>query len=427
MPHRSPESRRRRVSALAPWTLRVAAVLVTAATPAFLPPASRSSVFEPSASGAAELGLDAAALVWREDPRLVWREDPRLVWREDPRPPGDFPSGVTPPDWQPSRRAMRRANRRGIQLEPPVRTIPAPPSTARTVPPRVVPAPGPPPGRPPVAATPASTTNDGRVVHRNEPYGDHPRQRFDLHLPANCTGGGLPLVIWIPGGDWKTAPREPCPVAWLVDRGYAVASIGYRTSETVVFPAPLEDCRAAITMLMRDAETWGVDPGRIAVVGAAAGGHLAALVGFTEWPADPAGEPADGAAREREVVAAVAAVGAPTHLLSLGGGNDRGGSAASRLVGGPLPEVREAALAASPLTHVSPQAPPTLLVHGVADTVVPAEQAIRLDRALVADGVDSTLVLVDGGHDLSLAERSPAGAALLAFLDRVLGPGVTSR
>jgi acetyl esterase/lipase len=405
MPHRSPESRRRRVSALAPWTLRVAAVLVTAATAAF-------------ESAAAD---------------FFWREDPRLFWREDPRPPGDFPSGVTPPDWQPSRRAMRRANRRGIQLEPPARTtVPPAPPTTRAMPPRVVPTPGPPPGRPPVAAAPAtpavttaSTASDSRIIHRSQPYGDHPRQQFDLHLPASCTGGGLPLVIWIPGTDWKTAPREPCPVAWLVDRGYAVASIGYRTSDTVVFPAPLEDCRAAVMTLVRDAEIWGVDPARIAVIGAAAGGHLASLVGFTEWPADPTGEPADGAAADRELVAAVGAIGAPTHLVSLGGGNDRGGSAASRLVGGPLPEVREAALAASPLTHVSPQAPPTLLVHGVADTVIPAEQAIRLDKALVAAGVDSTLVLVDGGHDVPLVERSPAGAALLGFLDRVLGPGMT--
>jgi len=277
------------------------------------------------------------------------------------------------------------------------------------------------PPAPPVAP------QNGSVVHRNEPYGDHARQRFDLYLPANCTGGGLPLVIWIPGTDWKTAPREPCPVAWLVDQGYAVASIGYRTSETVIFPAPLEDCRAAVMTLVRDAELWGVDPARIAVVGAAAGGHLAALVGFSEWPAEQAGHPVDGAAPDRDVVAAVVAIGAPTHLASLGGGNDRGTSAASRLVGGPLPELREAALAASPLTHVSPQAPPTLLVHGVTDTVIPAAQALRLDKALVAAGIDSTLVLVEGGHDVSLAERSPAGAALLGFLDRVLGPGVTAR
>jgi acetyl esterase/lipase len=276
-------------------------------------------------------------------------------------------------------------------------------------------------------SAPPAAPQDGRVIHRNEPYGDHARQRFDLHLPATCTGGGLPLVIWIPGTDWKTAPREPCPIVWLVDRGYAVASIGYRTSETVIFPAPLEDCRAAVMRLVRDAELWGVDPARIAVVGAAAGGHLAALVGFSEWPAEQAGQPAEHGPPDREVVAAVGAIGAPAHLVSLGGGNDRGTSAASRLVGGPLPEVREAALAASPLTHVSPQAPPTLLVHGVTDTVIPAEQALRLDKALVAAGVDSTLVLIEGGHDVSLTERSPAGAALLHFLDRVLGPGMNIR
>jgi acetyl esterase/lipase len=398
-------------------------------------------------ASAAEPDLAAGdeRVLWRDDPRVLWRDDPRLLWRDDPRPPGDFPSGVAPQEWRPSRRALRRANRRGIQLEPPVDSPPARPAappalpsasrataTPRPLPARVVP----PASEPRVAASgpaplaaPAATAEP--LVHRSQAYGSHVRQRFDIYLPADCAGGGLPLVIWIPGSDWKTVSRDPCPVAWLVDRGYAVASIGYRTSDMVTFPAPLEDCRAAVIRLARDAEIWGIDPTRIAVVGAAAGGHLAALVGLSDWPAAPVTEstadPASVETPDRDLVAAIAAVGAASHLPTLGGGSDRGSSAASRLVGGPLPEVREAALAASPLTHVSPQAPPTLLVHGLIDTVVPVDQAIRLDKALVAAGVDSTLVLIAGGHDASLSERSPAGTAVGDFLDRVLQPTTAPR
>jgi dipeptidyl aminopeptidase/acylaminoacyl peptidase len=122
-------------------------------------------------------------------------------------------------------------------------------------------------------------------------------------------------------------------------------------------------------------------------------------------------------------VAAVCAIAAPCQLTTLGASHDRAASAASRLVGGPLPELREAALAASPLTHVSQDDPPTLIMHGRHDTVISSEQAVRLDRALAAAGVDHTLVLLDAGHAVPLGPATPAATALLAFLDRVLGPG----
>ena len=414
------------------------AVLVAAATPLVLPAATHdlASATEPTGGFGAGPRDRVSA---ESDLGFLRRDDPRLLWRDDPRPPGDFPSGVAPQEWRPSRRAARRANRRGLQPDPPTGGTPprpAPPAVApaprsagppRSAPPRLVAPANDPHAAPRTTANPTETaTTGGFLVHRDQAYGSHARQRFDIYLPASCTGGGLPLVIWIPGSDWKTVSRDPCPIAWLVDRGYAVASIAYRTSDAVTFPTPLEDCRAAAVRLAHDAELWGIDPTRIAVVGAAAGGHLATLVGFTDWSTDTAA-PAAAETPDRELVAAVAAVAAPTHLPSLGAASDRSSSAASRLIGGPLPEMREAALAASPLTHVTPQAPPTLLVHGLSDTVVPADQAIRLDKALVAAGVDCTLVLIDGGHDAPLSERSPAGAAVGGFLDRVLGRAATPR
>jgi acetyl esterase/lipase len=260
------------------------------------------------------------------------------------------------------------------------------------------------------------------VVHRDQPYGSagHPRHRFDMYLPAACSGGGMPLVIWIHGEDWATGSKSDCPIRWLVDDGYAVASIGYRTSDMAVFPGPLDDCRAAVTTILRDAALWGVDPQRVCLAGAGAGGHLAALVAFTaDGEGGSDGDPAPQ-------VAAVCAVAAPSHLTSLGPAHDRASSPSSRLVGGPLPDLREVALRASPLVHVSADDPPTLLVHGGADDRVPVDQALRLDAALDAAGVDSTAVVLDAGRTISLDEASPAGRELLHFLDRVLGPGPSS-
>lgn len=318
-----------------------------------------------------------------------------LAWRDDPRAAADVPSGVeAPPERRTSRRARRAAGRRRIPVEEPARGEIALPAT--------------------------TAVQDGIIVHRDQPYAAEPcppRQRFDVHLPAACTGGALPLVVWIHGDDWRSGSKSDCPVAWLAEQGYAVISVGYRLSDAATFPAQEQDCRMALDAIVRDAATWGVDPERICVMGTGAGGHLAALVGLATPDRTPA------VVQPGAEVAALCTIGAPTHLTSLGPAHDRPGSPASRLIGGPLPEFREAAQRASPLTRVSADAPPTLILHAGRDATIPPDQGIRLDRALRTAGVDSTLVILDAGAPVPLGRGSPAGMALLAFLDRVLGPG----
>jgi len=349
-------------------------------------------------------------------------EGVQLAWRGDPRAVADAPlGGEVPQGRRPSRRSQRRSMRRGQPqpefarpgIQPPV----SPPSTADL-----------PAAETPVAIQQAADTST--LVHRDQPYGTavpgQPRQRFDIHLPAACSGGRLPLVIWIAGTDWRNGTKADCPVTWLVSHGYVVASVGYRTTDTAAFPAQLDDCRAAVATLVADAETWGVDPARICVAGSAAGGHLAALVGL-DAPPRRAGF-SEASARSDTTphgleVAAVCTFGAPTLLTALGPDHDRAGSAASRLVGGPLPEFREAARHASPLTHVSADDPPALIVHGGRDPLVRVDQAVQFEQLLKAAGVDATLVVLDGATDASPAEDKPAGTALIHFLDRVLGPG----
>lgn len=357
-----------------------------------------------------------------------------LAWRGDPRDIADAPSGVEP-QWQPApRRPSRRSQRRAaarrrmplddiqVDVRPsgsptfsPDRRVPQPvgPSLPLTAEPAL-------PQPEPTASIPVETTlaspftvpsGDKTSTLRDQPYGDggHGRQRFDLHLPAGCGTGGLPLVVWIHGDTWRDGSRSDCPVTWLVDDGYAVASIGYRLSDTAAFPAQLDDCRAAVADIERNAEVWGIDRERICVAGVGAGGHLAALVGLSAPPR----------------VAAVCAISAPAHLTTLGPEHDRPSSAASLLIGGPLPEFREAAQQASPLTHVSADDPPVLVVHHRIDPSVPADQATRLDAALRAAGCDSTLLLLEGeGHRPAIGRSTPAGHGLLEFLDRTLGPGV---
>ena len=87
------------------------------------------------------------------------------------------------------------------------------------------------------------------------------------------------MVVWIHGGGWSSGSKENCPAVPLTAKGYAVASINYRLSQHAVFPAQIEDCKAAIRWLRANAAKYHLDPEHIGVWGASAGGHLVALLG----------------------------------------------------------------------------------------------------------------------------------------------------
>ena len=112
---------------------------------------------------------------------------------------------------------------------------------------------------------------------------------LDLYLPTNAQEP-LPLVVWVHGGAWSGGDKAPCRAAWLVDRGYAVASVNYRLSREAIFPAQVHDCKAAIRWLRANAAEHGIDGEHIGVWGSSAGGHLVALLGTSGDVADLEGE-----------------------------------------------------------------------------------------------------------------------------------------
>jgi acetyl esterase/lipase len=414
----------------------LSASLPTAARPWRLLP--RSLLVVPLLAGSVA-AADLTPLEMLLPPHVV------VEWREDPRPAADTPAGVEVPQGRRgSRRAQRRSTRRRSPLdEMPYETGPVRPPLRDALPAKEF-VPVAPPDESTTTAVAADTQlvspvraasadANGITTHRDQPYGQlqtgqphHARQRFDLYLPAGCNAGGMPLVVWIHGDTWRDGSKADCPLTWLASEGYAVASIGYRLSDTAMFPAQLDDCRAAIAEIEQNFEVWGIDPKRVAVVGSGAGGHLAALVGLTSLPPAIYGTAIDRVGdTSLPRIAAVCSVAAPTSLTTLGPEQDRAGSPASRLVGGPLPEFREAAQRASPITYVSAEDPPVLIVHGATDETVPAKQAVEFATTLKAANVDTTLVvLANVGHRPGLALGTPGGQALITFLDRVLGPGI---
>ena len=170
----------------------------------------------------------------------------------------------------------------------------------------------------------------------------------------------------------------------MLEAGLAVATIDYRHALEAKFPAQLQDAKAAVRYLRAHAGELGISTERIGVMGESAGGHLAALVGLTAHRADLEGNlgvvgpssavdvvvdwygPADMETMPRKTLPPEIAA-----KLATGTGDAAGGPAAGR-------SRRAATADASPVTHVTPAAPPFLLVHGTADWLVPYAQSEQL-------------------------------------------------
>jgi acetyl esterase/lipase len=244
----------------------------------------------------------------------------------------------------------------------------------------------------------------GVKAHRDLAYveGGHERQKLDLFLPEKASGP-LPLIIWVHGGGWQNGSKDGCPPlrGGYVERGYAVASINYRLSQHAVFPAQIEDCKAAIRYLRAHAQEYGLDPQRFGVWGSSAGGHLVALIG-TSGAVKPfdVGPNLDQSSR----VQAVCDYYGPTDFTAFVStpGYERHADAASpeaKLIGGAVLENKEKAARVNSITYVTRDDPAFLIVHGDKDPTVPIGQSQLLFDALKQAGVSAHFHTIHGaGH-----------------------------
>jgi acetyl esterase/lipase len=228
--------------------------------------------------------------------------------------------------------------------------------------------------------------------------GGHERQKLDLYLPEQSTEHPLPLVVWIHGGGWEAGSKEGCPIrSLLAGMGYAVASINYRLSRDALFPAQIEDCKAAIRWLRANAKKYDLDADHVGVGGDSAGGHLVALLGVTGGVKELEG--GEGNLDQSSRVQAVVDWYGPTDFATIGPGLSNPHSPVSKLIGGPPPENKEKAARASPITYVGKDAAPMLIMHGDKDNLVPISQSEELAAALKKAGVEVTFQVVKGnGH-----------------------------
>ncbi len=263
---------------------------------------------------------------------------------------------------------------------------------------------------------------------------------LDLYLPAEPIRRPVPVIVFLHGGGWSGGTRTTGPDfrRYFARDGFAMASIEYRLTPSITFPANVEDVRTAVRWLKANAAAHALDPDRICLWGTSAGGHLAAVAGLA-----PRGtfEGTDNLSVSSAVSCVLDGYGPtrfdvmdaqteaerpklqpPVVTINVGGGargpappavrargrrkrgrrrqrpvpHDDPASPESRLLGAPVQSVADRVRAASPITYVGKDAPPFLIMHGLADSSVPHGQSVMLYEALKREGREVTLRLIDG-------------------------------
>jgi len=211
---------------------------------------------------------------------------------------------------------------------------------------------------------------DGVVAHtnliyrelRDTPYGDR-ALHLDVFHPAGNKGSRHSVVVLIHGGGWRSGSRSHLvPMAQrLAAAGHVAVPVEYRLALEAKYPASILDIKAAIRWLREHQDEYGIDPGKVAVLGCSSGAQLATLIGMTNDK--PLYElPREGPAASTDVQAIINVDGVVSFIHPEAEAEIKG-DAASTWLGARYEERPELWKEASPLEHAGPQSPPILFVN----------------------------------------------------------------
>lgn len=234
----------------------------------------------------------------------------------------------------------------------------------------------------------------------------------DVYLPASS--GQRPAVLVLHSGSWQrgSKARMTAVSEALARYGFVVVNANYRLAPASRHPAQLTDVRAAVSWIRSNARELGVDPRRVGVLGYSAGGHLALLSALSQ-----------NGQKDASAVQAVVSAGGPTDLTTL-----LDVSPLHQFLGKTRTESPELYKMASPIEYASAGAPPTLLIHGEYDLIVPKEQSVRLLEKLTLLGAPVEFRWLPHGHVRTTAGFNETEVQTAAeFLGRRLGLSSASR
>lgn len=208
--------------------------------------------------------------------------------------------------------------------------------------------------------------------------------KLDLYRSVKA-GKPAPLLVFIHGGGWSGGDRKDYLVYLLsfAKKGYVTATISYRLLKDGPYPCCVEDVCDAFRWLSLHGLVYGYDPERIAAIGGSAGAHLAMLAAYG-WK-DQAG---DTALSPPFHIKAVVEIYGPTDLTTEYARNH---SLVKNFLAHSYPEAPQLFREASPVNWLSSDDPPTLILHGSSDQLVPVSQAKLLKDRLDSLGVPAVM------------------------------------
>ncbi|AHF92879.1 esterase [Opitutaceae bacterium TAV5] len=220
---------------------------------------------------------------------------------------------------------------------------------------------------------------------------------MDVIQPERPNGAGVIVMV---SGSWKsrTGPFDPWLAAPLLRRGYTLFAVHHISQPEVTIMDIVADVNRAVRFVRYHAGDYGVNPEKIGVTGGSSGGHLSLMLATRGG--EGAADAADPVERQSSAVQAVAVFFPVTDLLNLGNSTQnlhddgppksyvRGFGLASRDPGPWRPVGREM----SPIYHIPAAMPPTLIIHGTADTLVPLDQSVRFREEARRHGTEVELI-----------------------------------
>lgn len=270
------------------------------------------------------------------------------------------------------------------------------------------------------AATP--NAREEVVFEKDIEYSNPDNQHLMVDLARPAQGDGpFPAIVCIHGGGFRAGDRHGYDgmIQEMARRGYVAITVEYRLAPKYQFPAQVFDCKAAVRWLRANAAKYHVDSERIGVTGGSAGGHLAQFLGVTADVKEFEGD--GGNPTQSSKVACVVNYFGPSDFTKSYFKSVDAAEVLPLFLGGDLAKARQKHILASPINWVTPNAAPTLCIHGTKDNYVDHEQSVYLVARLTECGVEANLLTMEGaGHGFGGEDAKRADEAMFAFFDKHL-------